>query len=123
MKAALALNYLARGNTSLAARSIELPLEGGASATIYCSAPNQVYVVFQDGAPGAASDGPRVNLTEAWAANSTAVPFLRPFVFNSEAPSPVVDAFEPLHEGEDTAGALADVSRCCCCCPTLARLL
>lgn len=109
VRTAYALQFLKGGFNTSAVRSASVPFGSGGEVTLHQALPGEVVLVFSH--PGLTTDG--------WAASIKQVPFLQEWVYTSEAPAALVDAWQPLSNGTggastdgvvapSTAGALAD---------------
>lgn len=93
------------GNSSVRSEEVVLPSRGGAGkVTMYQALPSELVLVFSH---------PSLS-TSTWAGTTRQVPFLRPFVYTSQAPAALLDAWQPLNDAGNssttpsTAGQLAD---------------
>ncbi|KAL4444355.1 hypothetical protein ABPG75_012092 [Micractinium tetrahymenae] len=96
VRTAYALQFLKGAFDTTAIRSASLPFGSGGQVAMHQSQPNEVVLVFSHSAL----------TTDGWGSSTKQVPFLKEWVYTSEAPAALVDAWQPLSNG--TGGASAD---------------
>lgn len=99
VRTAYAMQFLQNSSVLQAVPSLVVPI-GGGEVTVYHALPAEAVLVFTD--PTMTSDD------QSWSTNTREVPFLQPFVYTSQAPSVLLDAWEPMSNGANTTGELAD---------------
>ncbi|KAL4418931.1 hypothetical protein ABPG77_005225 [Micractinium sp. CCAP 211/92] len=109
LRTAYALQFATGAFDASAIPSASVPFGSGGQVAMHRAGPNNLVLAFTD--TGLTTDG--------WASATKQVPFLKEWVYTSEAPADLVDAWQPLANGTggpstdgvvppSTAGALAD---------------